>query len=291
MKKYIGPKSMQNFKSKVLSILNISSNIFVLLLFLFPIIYFLFHSDIIFSRTLPKAPITEDRKAVCAILRNDGSSDYDKPMCTAFLVTENLLLTARHCVVDEYDQPREILLDFDLIEKEGYNEIPAEILYLPEFPEDDYAILKVNIDLGIQPLEMISSDEVEEPKLYNPEVKFIGYPVSLDVNFNEIAEKGKKAINTYTGAQEQKTCEVVAYQLPADLTEFKLSCQVFGGNSGGPVIDTEKNKVIGIVAWRDPFVETDTRGQSYCEKVAQILSDPRIDQGIWTTKDLEENIK
>lgn len=283
MKKYIGPKSMQNFKSKVLSILNISSNIFVLLLFLFPIIYFLFHSDIIFSRALPKAPITEDRKAVCAILRNDGSSDYDKPMCTAFLVTENLLLTARHCVVDEYDQPRDILLDFDLIEKEGYNEIPAEILYLPEFPEDDYAILKVNMDLGIQPLEMISSDEIKEPKLYNPEVKFIGYPVSLDVDWN----KGKERF--YTGAQELKTCDVAAYQLPADLTEFKLTCEVFGGNSGGPVIDTEKNKVIGIVAWRG--IKGKTEGQSYCEKVAQILSDPRIDPEIWTTKDLEENIK
>ena len=26
---------------------------------------------------------------------------------------------------------------------------------------------------------MISSDGIKEPKLYNPEVKFIGYPVSL----------------------------------------------------------------------------------------------------------------
>lgn len=272
MKKYIGPISKENFKAKVLVFTNWSSNIFIFLILTFPIAYILFYTGIIGTRNI-SFDFKGDRTAVGAIVDESGDS-----YCTAFLVQPNVLLTARHCCMDKDDLPsyETFYVNFTQILEEGYDFIPAKLVYYPESKDDDYAILKLDIDtlIGIEPLELMGADEIENPKAYNPEVDIYGYPSSVDVDW----ENNTRNVNS--GDQKKIPSTVVSYyQENGDITEFEIKDRIHGGNSGGPVIDKEQNKVIGIATWVSTSGKQE--GQSYCEKVSQILTDPNINESMW----------
>lgn len=243
-------------------------NIFISTLLLFPVIYLLFEYKVFKSNEM----VTGDRVATCKIV-DDNSNGY----CTAFLVSNNgLLITAGHCL-DNKNIGDVVFLTFDKMKKEGYSNIPARIVFKPnDVNEDDYAVLQVDKELEIEPLEV--AGKIENPDLYNPEVTVIGYPGPDQV---------------YDAANV-----VRVYNRSDDSTTFEIN-EIYKGMSGGPVIDKETKKVIGIVKLKmknfslvnrelsekvgEVVLEsvTDQEGISYCEKIQQVFSDPGTSHINW----------
>ena len=196
--------------------------------------------------------------ATCRLEHPDGSSG------TAFLVSKNgILLTARHCV-DELEKNELVTLKFDKIRDKGYDNLKAKVIYFPEDPLDDYAILQLTTIVDIEPLSI--AGVIENPDLYNPEVIIIGYP---------------------QGSQTQVTDQVNTvrnYTIDYDPTLFEIN-EIYPGNSGGPVIDKESGEVIGIVSkkWDPKSIDQLQRlgGLSFCEKIQQVFSDPNTSHIDW----------
>ena len=163
-----------------------------------------------------------------------------------------------------------ITLNFDKIKKEGYSNIEAKVVYLPTDKNDDYAILKSQIELDIEPFKPAARPK--DPDLYNPKVTTIGYPAGKDQVYDQV--------NT-----------VRAYNLEKDSTVFKIN-EIYKGMSGGPVIDNETKEVIGIISYKimeslevsrivNDVVIVDEEGISYCEKIYQIFNDPEASHIDW----------
>ena len=244
-------------------------NIFISTLLLFPVIYLLFEYKVFQSNEM----VTGDRVATCKIV-DDNSNGY----CTAFLVSKNgLLITAGHCL-DNKNMGDVVFLTFDKMKKEGYSNIPARIVFKPnDVNVDDYAVLQVDKELEIEPLEV--AGKIENPDLYNPSVTVIGYPGGKD--------------QVYDAANV-----VRVYNRSDDSTTFEIN-EIYRGMSGGPVIDKETKQVIGIVKLKmknfslvnrelseqvgEVVLEsvTDQEGISYCEKIQQVFSDPGTSHINW----------
>ena len=246
-------------------------NIFISTLLLFPVIYLLFEYKVFKYDEF--AMVTGDRVATCKIV-DDNSNGY----CTAFLVSKNgLLITAGHCL-DNKNMGDVVFLTFDKMKKEGYSNIPARIVFKPKDIEaDDYAVLQVDKELDIEPLEV--AEEIENPDLYSPKVTIIGYKQGKDQDYDQ-------------------SNIVRVYNRKEDPTTFEIN-EIFGGMSGGPVIDQETRKVIGIVknkvrnlsvVNRELSEQTgqiiienlyDHEGISYCEKIQQVFPDPGTSHINW----------
>lgn len=256
---YIGQFKREENNTIIRSSIRKNRNIFTCLIFLPFIIYILFHFEYI--KTPEK--ISGDRMATCKlIVKGDNFTGTG----TAFLVSKNgLLLTARHCVVDDDDEViDEITLNFDKVKEAGYDNLKASVVYLPNDKKDDFAILKLEKPVDIEPLKI--SSQIADPSLYNPDVKIIGYPAI--VNTQSIDNKNS----------------VINYDLQEDSTLFIID-EIFVGYSGGPVIDKNTGEVIGIVSWK--IVESKNEfwnnyiGMSFCEKVHQVFEDPNASHINW----------
>ena len=257
---YIGQFKREENNTIIRSSIRKNRNIFTCLIFLPFIIYILFHFEYI------KAPekISGDRMATCKIITK---GDNITGIGTAFLVSKNgLLLTARHCVVDDDDEViDEITLNFDKIKEAGYDNLKASVVYLPTDKNDDFAVLKLEKPIDIEPLKV--SSQIDDPSLYNPEVKVIGYPAI--VNTQSIDNKNS----------------VINYYFDRDTTLFLLANQLYPGYSGGPVIDQNTGEVIGITSKK--IVESTNEfwnnyiGMTFCEKVQQVFKDPNASHINW----------
>ena len=264
---YIGPNQRNNFKKAVKTKLNKVKNIYLALFFIIPSTFLVFDYSIIDAHEY----ITGDKKATCMMLTDDGG------LCTAFLVSDNgLLLTARHCVED-LDDNELVTLNFDKIKQEGYSNLKARVIHLGATEDDDYAILQlVDPKINIQPLQI--SEKPADPELYTPAgVTVIGYPVTQVL--------GKRS-QSYDQKQQVRN-----YLFESDTTLFIIN-EIFTGNSGGPVIDQETGKVIGIVSKKytdetaDILAERfgmsfDGSGLSFAEKIHQVFEDPKASHINW----------
>jgi S1-C subfamily serine protease len=101
----------------------------------------------------------------------------------------------------------------------------------------DYCILKVSKD-NLIPFEMGEFDDVEE----GSNVYFCGYPFGKDFH------------TVHKGMISSKHIKNTSYELNNRTVEYKL-LQIDGsvnkGNSGGPLISYDSDKVIGIVSMRE----------------------------------------
>jgi S1-C subfamily serine protease len=250
---YIGQFKREKVNSTIREKLKKQKTIYTLMLLGFPLLFLLFDYGYINS----PEEISGDRMATCKLTTDTGIG-------TAFLVSKNgLLLTARHCV-DDVGEGETVTLDFDKVKKPGYDNLKATVVYLPQDKKDDFAILKLVNEIDITPLNV--SGMIEDPSLYNPDIKVIGYPAIVKT---QSIDNGNSVIN---------------YDFEEDSSLFIID-EIFKGYSGGPVIDIKTGEVIGIVSWK--IVESDDEfwnsflGMSFCEKVQQVFEDPNTSHINW----------
>lgn len=256
---YIGKYKREKNNTIIRQKIKRQKSVYTFLLLCFPLIFLLFDYGYLNS----PEKISGDRMATCKLTTDSGSSG------TAFLVSKNgLLLTARHCVADL--APGEtVTLNFDKIKREGYSSLKATVVYLPQDPNDDYAIIKLVKKVNITPLKV--AGKIDNPDSYNPEVIIIGYP-------------GGENSQTYDNLNAVRN-----YTLD-DPTVF-MTNEIYQGMSGGPVIDKKSGEVIGIVSKKKTELLTNSEGEfidfqdqeglSVHEKIQQVFIDPNTSHINW----------
>ncbi len=154
--------------------------------------------------------------------------------CSGFLVSEDLLITAGHCVtsLSSCNESRWVF-DYKVDERSGEvenvgidsiyrcKEIVSRALTRSGSSPDDYALIKLDRAVkGRTPLKFRRSDTAQ----IGDEVVLIGYPSGLPV---KVAQGGvvKSVFDTY----------------------FEASIDAFGGNSGSAVINERTGEVEGIL--------------------------------------------
>ena len=243
---YIGQFKREKVNSTIRENLKKQKTIYTFMLLGFPLLFLLFHYEYINS----PEKISGDRMATCQLLHPSGTSSG-----TAFLASKNgLLITARHCV-DDLLIGDLVTLNFDKIKLPGYNNLKAELIYLPSDVKDDFAVLKlIKKNDNIEPLKM--AGKIEDPEMYNPEVIIIGYPDNSQTYDN-------------TNAVRNYTLE--------DPTVF-LTNEIYKGMSGGPVIDKNTGEVIGIVSKKILLLGEDRSGKSILQDQEGLSKHEKIQQ-------------
>ena len=179
--------------------------------------------------------------------------------CTGFLVGEDLLVTAGHCLTpggtkvenattracDSYSWVFDYKVDgndeFDL------NSVPKknvykckEVIFAIHEREDDYAIIKLDRKVeGREPLKLSTKKPALESEIF-----VIGHPSGLPLKYAD-------------GAQVKIMHE----------NFFAANLDTFGGNSGSPVFNKVTNEVEGILVRGDTdYVMSQFEGES-CRRV------------------------
>lgn len=154
------------------------------------------------------------------------------PDCTGFLVAENVLVTAGHCITEQKDC-RENLWVFDYTFKnsksgkiEKKNTVGCESIlarsYSEEDPWIDFAVIKLDRHITDRPpLQFRTDGEVKR----GDKVFMIGHPLGLPMKIT-------------IGAEVWQT---------EDSWAFSANLDAFGGNSGSPVLNQETGLVEGIL--------------------------------------------
>ena len=157
----------------------------------------------------------------------------DQPVlmsCTGFLVGKDLLVTAGHCMVNNFDcSGFKWVFDF----QNDVKKIPADNVYsckkilaqeqvsIPILGVTDYALIKLDREVTTgKPLKFRTSGRIEK----GTSVAVIGHPLGLPL---------KIADNARVRGVFGKT--------------FKANLDTYGGNSGSPVVDATTGLVEGIL--------------------------------------------
>ena len=195
---------------------------------------------------------------------------------------KGILLTARHVVDEIFFDDETVLISFNKIDDPKFQNLKAKVIYLPEDEDDDYAVLKLVNKLPnspkIKPLEV--AGEIKNPEDYTPELIIIGYPGSdMTQSYDQTQQ-----VRNYAGVQWEEQ-----YGGDFDETLF-ITNEIYQGMSGGPVIDKESGKVIGIVSkkrtelginYRGDVDFQDQAGLSFHEKIQQVFNDPDASHIDW----------
>lgn len=170
-------------------------------------------------------------------------------MCTAFVVGDDLIATAGHCV-DAFKTKR-IVFGYR-VQKAGTGEssIPVEIpksdvyemqslvAWKVEPDGRDFALVKVSRPISNHP--RLELDTVKPAALEDP-VYVLGYPLGLPLKMADHANV--RSVSTAKGY-------------------FVSNLDTFGGNSGSPVFNSITNKVLGILVRGD----ADFKSNGSCNK-------------------------
>jgi hypothetical protein len=186
---------------------------------------------------------------------------YTQPVggfCSGFVVDQNRIATAGHCVESDKDlEEFYIVLNFL---QDGYKTtktiFSADEVFTPVKLEDrkqdpetleDYAIVKLD-----RPVSAKHIATIRETKITDKEAVFvIGHPCGLPVKYAD----GAKVINNQNN-----------YYFIADL-------DTYGGNSGSPVYDTAHN-VVGILVRGERDFVFDTDQTCYFSHVCETVGVP-----------------
>lgn len=226
----ITEKSQENNKFKIQKKIRVVTWFFVIFMIL-PFAILLILSLILKSEGKFYSPYIQE--PVAKVITNEGIG-------TAFLISPNVLLTARH-VVKEYKMGEDVEVIFEKSSEKLHTY--AKLLYKPEISIDenddgtvpmeyfltDVAVLYVDEIYDIEPLQLGESNLVNNLD----EVILIGYP-----NGDYSITSGNINSDTFRG-----------YNL------FKLDAASNPGNSGGPCILAEDNSVIGILVGGTNFMQ------------------------------------
>ena len=175
---------------------------------------------------------------------------FDQPtasFCTAFMVGQDLIATAGHCVSSEVLDDLRIVFGFEMIDANtpvtsvGPERVYriADVVVARDDLFSDYAILRVDrliVSPGAVPLPLQTDSEI----VPGTRVGIIGHPQGLPL---------KVAFGTETTAQESALFE----------SKFVANFDASGGNSGSPVFNQETGEVEGIYvsSLANDFVEED----------------------------------
>lgn len=171
------------------------------------------------------------------------------PHCTAFLVGDDLVATAGHCVQTQAACESTSLVFGFAADANGDNApstVPASDVYTcttllgQVFTDEDWALFRVDRAVtGRTPLELRTSGAVTE----GTPVLMIGHGLSSTLMLSGNAE--------------------VKQNLP-DRPKFSATLDTFEGNSGSPVINATTGRVEGIAAWAPwpHWVATEVDGEA-----------------------------
>ena len=186
----------------------------------------------------------------------EGQRFSDQPapgFCTGFLVGDQILLTAGHCVPDQAAcEHTAFVFSFQVDENNEVRPIEAtqvfgcdQVLDFKIDPEDhvDYAIIRLDRPTG---LPYVSVPQVDNLDLGSG-LAVIGHPNGLP---QKLAAFG----------------QVLENDPPAPY--FIASLDTFGGNSGSPVILSENDRVVGMLISGEQDYELTADG-CYAVKVCQ----------------------
>lgn len=186
----------------------------------------------------------------------------DQPLagdCSAFLVADDILATAGHCVLDSFGSIKNAtnescknhkwLFDY-AADKNGVkvkdldvaNLYSCEKIIYAEYDENDFALIKLDRKVEGRPVL-----ELNPKKTKNTAQLFvIGYPSGLPLKYAGDA-----------GIFQNK-----------NKTFFSTNLDTFGGNSGSPVFNAQTNVVEGIlVRGREDYVDSSEKNGGYCRRV------------------------
>ncbi len=166
---------------------------------------------------------------------------YSQPTvskCSGFLVGEDLVATAAHCIKESSCPSNAFAFGFKM---KSANEAPAElpkdevykckeIVKIQHTNMQDYALIRLERPVrGHKPLALS-----QQPAQFNDEVFVIGHPSGLPTKISDNA-KVRKLENGY----------------------FVANLDTYGGNSGSAVFDAKTNKVAGILVRGETDYEMD----------------------------------
>ena len=252
MKTFVGPIERQKFLDKVRAKLRSWNAIFLVLAFLPIIIYSAFELRIIKTAQ----PKTETGYEGVAILQSPGKETTG--FGTAFLINKNQLITARHC--EEYqDVGDEVSLKFyknDLV-------YVAKVIYKPILEEDrsDYALLEISDAVFDSSFDL---KDFEDEVILNQEIIVAGFPEGLTFASSSGEVTGSFSLND--GKMVHKD----------DDDFIQLQVDAWTGNSGGPIINRETEKVIGILVAGFDITGDILGGMKIGLDIDNFLADPNV---------------
>lgn len=183
--------------------------------------------------------------------------------CSGFLVGEDLLVTAGHCVLDQgqevitpsktsgcqnnswlfdykVDAPGKLGLDFDIVPKSLVFHC-SEVIRGAYLEDDDYALIRLSKKTqGRAALKL----NMKRPVKVNQDIFVMGYPSGLPLKH----AGGARVFSTHKHY-------------------FSTNLDTFGGNSGSPVFNEQTLEVEGILVRGDlDYVERE-QGDVACQEV------------------------
>lgn len=185
------------------------------------------------------------------------SQQISLPLCSGFLVGEDLLVTAGHCVENKGDCARykwafgykADTLSLSVEDVYSCEKILETQVYESKFKLIDYAVIK--LDRKVEGREPLKYRQRSKARINQPLV-VIGHPMGLPLKISDNAkitrmslEELKKPLSHFIKKR----------------TYFLANLDTYGGNSGSPVFNQETREVEGIlVEGAEDFVEDESRG-------------------------------
>ena len=233
-----GPITKKQLQEKVLKRLNSLKGLLIILFIGLPLLAFL-----PFKLNLLKSGPIVNQNIMAAIARVNtylGSG-------SAFLISPNKLITARH-VVEDFNEGEMVTLDFEKASTKLIA-VEAKIIYLPENENKDFAILELTNPLNNIPyLQLVTSDVIS----INDKINIVGYPAGLF----------SSTIGTISNNL-----------IPENTDLLQLNAGAWPGSSGGPVFIDATDQVVGILV---SGLEGQYKGMVFALKSEVILKDQEI---------------
>jgi V8-like Glu-specific endopeptidase len=208
-----------------------------------------------------QAPILSDKLSIGVCKDERFASQVTLSDCTAFLVGDDLLVTAGHCITDMnktvrnssnyYCEEYEWLFNYDANIKGVFNRENIDskdiykckkVIYAKYTDKQDFAIVQLKRSVkGIKPLKVRKSGKIKS----KTPVFVIGHP-------NGLPKKYSDGANVRVNSKSEF---------------FTTNLDTFSGNSGSPVFNADTLEVEGIlVRGKTDYIDSELNGE-YCQRV------------------------
>ena len=252
MKTFVGPIERQKFLEKVKVKLRRFNAIFLVFALLPVFIYSAFELRIIKTAQ----PKTETGFEGIALLRTPGENLI---YGTAFLINENQLITAAHCV--EYvDKGDEVGLKFYNDEDEYVAILRYKGDYDSYNPNKDYAILEI-LDVSFE--NFYELKELGNVTSLNQEIIVAGFPAG-----KTFQSSSGEITGSFTFSNR-----AITHQDDDEL--YQLQFDGWGGMSGAPIIDKKTELVLGIYV-AEFNEKSKLEGMQVGVNIDNFLADPNV---------------